>query len=576
MKRILALVLAFMLLACSALAAPAVQESPVKKGFKKNVADCPMDGLYIDFVTLEDETVRTLYHYYPTDLSFRYPVLFVAVPDGVDAVEWVDEMGWFAMADEKDFMVIVLVPGEGGWQADELAYTHAVYDYAQGRAYYVNDDSAYYVVGYGKAADVVMAEAMTQADLYAGFACLGGEFAAADAWIASAQITESAEKGRMQSTVPCPMWIGAAEKTDAVAALVDYWVAANDDYAGDVYSNAFADEIYMPAPYLAKDLSLTDNRLCKTLLTLGEDFTAPEFSEYLWSEFLSRARRQDSWDVGAMRYAADIDGELGCDYYELDYEGTKEWFFVYVPEAVKAGAYTNVPVMFVTHGSNGGADENSLRSGMLRVAEQYNFIMVSTQNNSNVKIWKEDLDLVLANYPMIDATRIYVSGQSQGCQFCLKIAEAYPEVIACVAAASYVLQDYRESALAKREIVNEDILVPVFLSVGYKDSYYAPGSSTTKMYPALGTYWMTRNGVEDFDWIDEEQGWNGSLRYDFGEYHNWVGLNNQNIPMFRWQRVDDKIHAYTVEEGIMFYEYAAQFSRGADGTLYYMGMPVVK
>lgn len=577
MKRLMGLVLAVMLLLTSvASAAPAIQESPDKSTYKKNTNDCPMDGLYTDSIEMDDGSIRTILHYYPTDLAFRRPLVFVAVPDGVDAAEYVEAAGWVALADSYDFMIMVMVPGEGGWKADELEYSHKVYDYAQDRAYYINDDSAYYMVGYGEAAaNMVMAEAMTQADLYAGFACLGGTYGNAADMIATAQTTESAEPGRMQSTVPVPMWIGAPEKTEAVASLVNYWIAANECDAEDAYANQYAEEIYQYPRYLAENLNLTDNKPSKVLLSVGEkDYTDAAFTEYLWDKFLSRARRMDSWQVPALRYVADIDSELGMVYHELDVNGTKEWFYVYVPDAVTEGKMEKAPMMFVTHGSNGGADENALRGGMIPVAEQYNFIMVSCQNNSKAEIWKAVYDFMIANYP-VDVSRVYVSGQSMGCSFSLTVAETYPELVACVAAAS-LLKNYSADSLAKRTINGEDLLMPVFISVGYLDNYFVnEGRSQSASIPDFGVYWMGRNGIEA-EWLGYGQGWTNTYKVDAGIYHSWIGLNGQGFPIFRWQRVDGKVHAYTVEEGIQFYDYAIQWSRGEDGTLYYLGIPVTK
>ena len=58
MKKFIALLLAVLMVLSLAAGALAIemQESPEKKGFKKNTNDCPMDGLYADTVTLEDGT----------------------------------------------------------------------------------------------------------------------------------------------------------------------------------------------------------------------------------------------------------------------------------------------------------------------------------------------------------------------------------------------------------------------------------------------------------------------------------------------------------------------------------------
>lgn len=535
-----------------------------------------ISGLFRYEFELSDGTPRAFIQYLPENLEHRRALTYVAIPDGADPAAFLEESGWKAIADQWRITIVLMLPGEGGWKADETEYSAAAYDYGQARSIYVNDDSAYYLVGYGKGANVVMAEAILNPAVYAGVAALGvdADFAAT---MAVSKATESANPGQLISEVPLPVWVGSAEKSAELDAVVKYWCAANEcsDFP---LSSIYAEEIYAPLPYEGLTFEMTGQRLSKVIVSLGErDYLATDFVDYLWSEFLYRARRQDSYTVGALRYNITPE-ELGMDYVSMVVDGITREFRVYVPTDVGEGKFDSVPLLFTFHGGGGNGYEFVGRSGWYKLAEERNFIMVSpTGSRSNNKFtpaatWSAAADMnffkamyeyLTANYP-IDKSRVYVTGQSQGATMSLYCVATYPELIAASIGTGTI-----NPAGFKDVTHTGEIKVPIMISTGAKDDGLMEGG---RWYPYILEY--PNFWIDLYD-LKASEDWNGeNLTSVSGDFLNYVFVNEDNIPLFRWQHLANKVHAVIPDEMISLYDFACQFTRGEDGTLYYLGQPV--
>lgn len=598
MKKILCLLLGVLLLAltfsATAESALTIQPEPDTENFTfdpLNPLDCRVSGLYSDAIAMEDGTVRTVLHYYPEDLPYRRPVVLIGMPSGEDSLSYLVDTGWKDLADSWGFMLVLMTPGDAGWLADETEYTAKVYDFVQGRKYYTNDDSAYYLVGYGDAADAVLAEAIMQPGNYAGAAALGVSGNVAHA-MAAAQEADIAipdpapdrpadpSVGGKVSEIALPVWIGAAEKTDAVQAVVDYWKKAN--HTSDLFvSNDYANEIYAPAPYLINSQELSEQSLSKVVVTLGDaDYLSKDFLGYLWNAFLCRVRRQDAGNVGALRYFATPD-ELGMDHVELVVDGMLREFYVYVPEEVKAGELDNVPVVYCFHGSGGCGFEFTSRSGWYKVAEDSNFILVTPTGSTNPKFkssaaWQDGNDLLffeqmydymLANYS-VDKSRVYVTGQSAGTAHTFRLAGYYPDKITALASCSLfgVYEEVDDRILYVCESPVEEYDIPVMVSAGVYDRHFSSTGGCNAAKEVFGKYWLNRYGMD--------VSWDAMKVYENGNFTNYIGQTDDGVPMFRFQWVSWKAHATVPDELPSLYDFMSRYSRGEDGTLYYMGQPV--
>lgn len=577
MRKILALVmaLAMMLTACVALA-----ETPVTPISSLDTSVFTIDpanakgsqyyGLYSIELPMEDGTVRTLYQYVPTTWVYRQPEVAVAVPSGVDTVEFFESTGWKAASEEGAFAVLLMEAGEGGWKADESEYAYASFGYMDDRTYLQTQDSAFYMVGYGDAANTVMAHAVTNSELFAGFAALGVDNFDVSI-LEQGRTEESGEAGTPKSEVAVPMWIAAEEKTAAVEELIAYWKNAND-CADDFVSNSYADEIYSFPEHLATTYEKTYANVSKVYVTLGmEDVTTPEFTNNLWYNFLRRVRRQDSGAINALRWFASND-ELGMDHQTIEIDGITRHFWIYTPSSVAEGKKTNVPVVFVAHGGGGSGEEFPARSGWTKTAEERNFIVVylsgsrsgkfkagSTWSAADLPYFKAVREYVLAN-TAADSSRIYFTGHSQGSSMTYTVAYNCPELIAAACGNDGIVYQAKVGGEVKT-----DIVMPFMLNIGDKDKYFVEGGMNYGQVPDIVAEWCERYGIDSTA---------SPFHFENGVNYGTDYRNAQGLVVVREQWNEDKVHAMVPDDTYTIYDFLCNYSRGEDGTSYYMGVEI--
>lgn len=527
-------------------------------------------GLYSIELPLESGTVRTIYQYVPESWKYRQPEVAVAVPSGEDPVEFFEKTGWKAASEKGSFAVVLMTAGEGGWAADESEYAYATFDYMDKRTYLQTQDSAFYMVGYGDAANAVMQHAVTNSELFAGFAALGVDHFDT-AILEQGRTEESGAAGIMKSEVAVPMWIACDEKTDAVNELIDYWKSANE-CSDDFVSNSYADEIYSFPEYMATTYEKTYAHVSKLYVTVGtEDIYSEDFTNNLWGNFLRRVRRQDSGDINALRYFASND-ELGMDYETMEVDGVTREFYVYVPSTVKEGKKTNVPVVFVCHGGGGSAEEFPSRSGWTKTAEERNFIAVymtgarsgkfkagTTWSGADVPFFKQVREYVLSHYSA-DSTRLYVTGHSQGSVMTYNIAYQCPELIAAACGNDGIV--YQE----KIENKVMDIVMPFMLNIGDKDKHFVEGGGNYGQVPDIVAEWGERYEIS----TDEET----ARKFSNGANYGYDYVNDQGYVVIREQWNEGKVHAMVPDDTYTVYDFLCNYSRGEDGTSYFMGKEI--
>ena len=531
-------------------------------------------GLYSFDVALEGGA-RQLYHYVPETLTYRQPAVAIGVPTGEDALAFAEATGWKALADEQGFSLILMLPGENGWADNDAEYVNGAFGYMDARTWLQMQDSAFYMVGYGDSANSVMAHVLNNSELLAGFAAFGVDNFDT-ALLDAAKAAPSALEGVSKAEVNIPAWFGANEKNATVEALTAFWKNCNDVNESNAFSNAFADEIYIFRPELALDNDMTDQNVAQVRVTLGLDkTTAPEFTNELWNSFLRRVRRQDSETINGLRAFA-TNEELGMERVTLEVNGVTREMWIFQPTAVKNGL-TNVPVVFVAHGGGGSGEEFNNRTGWSRVAEERNFVVVfMTGSRSNQKFkasttwqlsdldyWKAIREYVLANYSMIDATRVYVTGHSMGDLMAHYIGLYTPELVAAIAPNDALVIGGIDGLA---DPIVENIVLPYMLNIGTLDYGFVPGGMNDGLTSREVLRILARYGIT----ATEEE----TYQYQNGRYHGYVWTNHQGIPVAKEQWVDGKIHAMIPEECYTIYDFLANYSRGADGTSYYMGVAI--
>lgn len=621
MKKLVSLLLAvMMLLGTTALAdmnaeqytSVAAQALPEAEDMVINYDDYygqVLHGYYNYDCYVNETTTRTAKFYIPEGTVYNQPTVFIMVPAGVNTYGFLVESGWKDAADKYIFHVVLMETDKSGVWGDidkEMEYLSAVRDDVSYRPFFVSFSSNFYAIAYGNCADALMKHAMAHPNQWADVACIGVK-GVEDGFIETMKTTESKEAGLMVSDVDMPVFMVAEEKTDAVQKLIDYWKHAND--VEDVqYSCAYADEVYIPAAWTMHE-AMDDEPVAKVYYKTGkvEDYYQPEMIQNLYQDFMCRymrypgsanddlRARQDIYEAGFKKFAAKVPGgfkEDGSDLYN------REWY-MYVPETVDASK--PAPVVFVFHGAGGTGDEIAGRTGWIKAATDRGCILVCPTGSHTLKIrevsdmttnelframWNtgdasedrpSDVEFirwlygwVKENYN-IDVGRVYCTGQSSGGAM----------THACVGKLSNMFTaGGAVSAMTTPENYQENYNIPLLISVGTKDPYFAKegfGSASEGFGGGKGLveYWTARyNTVEKWENYTYMQD-DAKCSYMVGSMRNYVFHTQSGVPMLRCIENIGKRHAYLPSEAYMMYdEWFALFSRAEDGTLLYMGRPV--
>ena len=235
-------------------------------------------GMYSNELTMADGTARTVYQYIPTTWRYGQPEVGVAVPSGEDPIAFFENSGWKDVAEKAPIAVVLMTADD--W-ADQGEYLAAAYKFMNDRKYVYTLKVAFYMVGYGDAANAVMKFALTENDTLSGVAAFGVD-SFDPALLELGKTTDTAVAGVRKCEVPVPMWIGVNEKTPEAEELIAYWKAV-DQVSDQKFMNDYADEIYFYPAYLSNTFEKTYQNAASLYVTVGlDDVTTPAFTENLY------------------------------------------------------------------------------------------------------------------------------------------------------------------------------------------------------------------------------------------------------------------------------------------------------
>ena len=621
MKKWIALLLAAMMalsLAGTALAVEA-QELPDAEDMFIDYDDYygqVLHGYYNFECKVSEDVYRTAKFYIPENTVYNQPTVFIMVPAGQNTWDFFVNSGWKDACDQFVFHAVLVETAEEGGEwgdiDDEIAYLSALRDDVSYRPFFVSFSSNFYAIAYGDAADVLMKHAMKNPNEFTSITCVGIT-GIDEAFLAELEATPSKEAGKMLSDIPLPVFLVAEEKTPEIEKLIEYWKKANG--SSDVqYSCAYADEVYIPAPWTTKE-AMDNEPVANVLFSTApiEEYYKPENVATIYNDFMRTAMRypgygngalrasQDIYEAGFQKFAAKVPGgykEDGSDLYN------REWY-VLVPDSVDPN--TPAPVVFDFHGAGGTGDEIAGRSGWIKVANDRGIILVcptgshtlSIRNVSDITtnelfraMWNTGdategtpddkifirflVDWVKENYN-VDAGRIYATGQSSGGAMSHAVAYYMSDIFTAAAPVSAMGASMGgpedEAKMTAQPI-------PVICCVGTGDPYFraagfggeAVGFSGGK---ALITHWTEKYNTvqkwEDFTYMNNE----AKCSYTTGIFRNYVFRTASGVPMLRCVEVIGKVHAYLPSEAYMIWDdFFATFTKDADGNLFYMNEQV--
>lgn len=547
---------------------------------------CLFSGLFEEEFELNG-TARKFYTYLTPGLLYNQRCLVVVPPDDADTLEYVNTSGWTALADQEKLFLHILVPQEGGWAFDgsDADYMNKVYTQIQSRNYYVTMQDNIYAVGLGRGATVAQQAVMKMTSEWSGLATFGDLDSAAmlNAEIsADSEHTGETELAISAAKVQLPVWMLWSENSTTNAEVCRYWKAQNDS-SDEAFSNAFADEIYFPKT-VCKTSQINEEKIAQVRVTNG--FTGgpgPALVKAVWG-YIGQARRHRSFGTKTLRIFEDPE-EYGAELHTMEHEGFTRLWYEYVPESVKNCAEP-VPLVVVLHGRGGSAQTFMDLSSMNRVAEERGFIAVFPESSiyqqkpgglPNVLSWNgryrgqilDSVEFILAVVAdvkarrNIDASRVYICGQSSGGMMSAQMALRAPNVFAAASPWSSLVNPQADEPFPEAI----EPAIPLMFLFGDRDWLCAdPENGELEYHVKKRIANFLRSIMRTYQ-LDEKP-----LCYTCGEIDYYVYRNAKKVPMLTVGSVKDMTHAnYPKESWIAYDEFMCRFSRREDGTLLYMG-----
>lgn len=111
-----------------------------------------------------------------------------------------------------------------------------------------------------------------------------------------------------------------------------------------------------------------------------------------------------------------------------------------------------------------------------------------------------------------------------------------------------------------------DIVMPFMINVGDKDRHFVEGGTNDQQVPDIVAEWNERYGITDT--AETARSFSNGANYG----HDYV--NSQGIVVLREQWNEGKSHAMVPDDTYTIYDFLCNYSRGEDGTSYYMGEPI--
>ena len=124
---------------------------------------------------------------------------------------------------------------------------------------------------------------------------------------------------------------------------------------------------------------------------------------------------------------------------ETYYLGTDDRIMAYIPDSIKGCEEGTIPMILNLHWTGGTPEEQISENGWLEVSEKEEFIMIAPFYGSYDSVYRHTDDFAaivrdaLERYPVIDRSRVYVTGFSNGGAAAVALTDQYPEMFAAIA-----------------------------------------------------------------------------------------------------------------------------------------------
>jgi len=423
----------------------------------RNGQQLPYSGYYYGELDV-DGTTRVWKEYFPSDYEMQTYQVMLNVPDGANTEDFILNSGWKALADEHNFALFILEPDTNGWGAptDEQAYVTAAY----GKRITATKTHSTYVVGYGNGGTALHMHIMTTAITVASAAFVDAS-EISDAYLADLdnhtfpkRVDPYADSTIKYSEAPVPVWIIEDNLNDA-SNVIAHWKKAN-------HSMAEGDEFYGGTIYsqdgdiVVAGATMTTGDVAKVaVLEDRADVMQPALAKMLYEDFLSLTTRYGGVATCNTIGSRPDYQELGVEFGGFEDQGYWRDYLVYVPGDFR-DSEAALPLVFMAHGANQSYESLFDCTRWWEVADEEGIILVFVNgtlgsdtaatgtapsttwvgNRADTRVNDAEYmkvlhDKVLAEYN-VDATRVYIHGQSNGGTLVSASANTYPELFAAV------------------------------------------------------------------------------------------------------------------------------------------------
>ena len=550
-------------------------------------------GLFHDVpVTVNNETTGTATYYLPDGMDPWAPAAIIMTPDHTTAKEFAGSATgclWRAVAQKNRIGIAFIGPRDGDtWNLDlrangrdDAATLDGLYQLMRKKGTKLKgafsmDKSHTALIGYREGgAAALLFGARWASDFSsicavdatevpaASLEAVGGEYVLPFPGDTTRGVQEEAIAAK---TVDTPVWFirSGAETTNKAA--LNYYLSANRAVAkgNGVYTSGRAGS--------AAEVWVTEKAQCPSTI---------------WSQFSGQNKRFMAMQLPGRVAKAEDFTRRGYDIHEEWVNGELRRWMVYVPTSYTGSK--EVPLVLVMHGYTASMYAIAEESRWYDVAEQNGFIVVFAQGlvrpadmmgNIPTAMWlagpfsalagdgtDPDVDLNFIDTLLdrmesdykIDKTRIYATGHSNGSLMTWATGSRYASRFAAIAPVGYMNTPSDE--------IDPSVLLPVWAFLGEYDSAGVPEL------------------VEDNATVKALQGWNAhnatseaavaESTSNEGAFITRSFVGTGNVPLVKYTVVKDTPHVYLQEESIAIWnEFFSQYTRGADGTLYYQNTAV--
>ena len=268
---------------------------------------------------------------------------------------------------------------------------------------------------------------------------------------------------------------------------------------------------------------------------------------------------------------------MRTEQYRLD---QSDRIIAYIPASAENAQAGTVPMILNLHWTSGTPEAQVSENGWLPVAEKEGFIMIAPAYGSYDSVYRHTDDFAaivrdsFIRYPMIDPSRVYVTGFSNGGAAAIALTDQYPELFAAIAPQGWMvgMRDWHRKGA--------EYDMPFQIIQGSNEYTYATGTGAMAIMrdeqEALRDLLLFNEMIDettDADYIETPYwGYKASdssvLHYD-GK--SWTVSNydkaGYEIPFGQLILVEDGIHWARKPHAELAWAFMRQFRRNSDGQI---------